>query len=145
MGAGTSGLYFGTRGSRQDYQFSLFPDIVRKDSAVQDMAEIVSTGSKAYTTRSNLGKQVITVEMVLEKCNEFHNRDISATQLVQWLTTISTSPYYRLVPSELKEVVRSALNSFEKIDLPASQNETVRFNIVLNKLEQKLHQILKKA
>jgi hypothetical protein len=141
MGGGTSGLFYGTRGSRQVYQFSLFPDTVRKDSPDGYIAK-TSFNGESTTPRSKPTKQIITVEMVLEKIEMYYSNEISCTQLAQWLTAISTSPYYQLRPSRLKAMVLSSLKDISKVKLSSGQYNQVVFDALILNLKLDLQRIL---
>lgn len=141
MGGGTSGLYYGTRGSQQVYQFSLFPDMARKDSPDGYIAK-TSFNGESTMPRSKPAKQIITVEMVLEKIEIYYSNGISCVQLVQWLTAISTSPYYLLRPSRLKVTVISSLKQIRNIEISGGQYNQAVFDTVLLNLKLDLQRIL---
>lgn len=141
MGGGTSGLFFGTKGSKQDYQYSLFPDSIRKDVVVRDADAFGASGQIGNGTRTRSKHQLITVEMVLQKCQEYHSGHISAVQLVEWLSLITSSHNFRLsqqLRSAITEVLEIFLNCLRLI-----ANSSSAFDKELQEFEKSLRYLRK--
>lgn len=97
MGGGTSGLYYGTKGSRQDYQYSLFPDLLRRDNNLYDYNENNQESAVGgSSTGTSIQTQFITVGMVMKKCQDYHLKRLTAQQLLEWLSMVIHSPHCRM-------------------------------------------------
>lgn len=134
MGGGTSGLFFGTKGAKHDYQYSLFPDLIRKDKT-EFTEGVGSTGlqnSNEPKTRSK--KRLITVDILLQKCLEYHAGKISAQQLVDWLFFITMATTY-WIESHLKTTIVNAAYSLSSC---LCNNDILEFNRELIKFENQL-------
>ena len=135
MGGGTSGLFFGTKGSRHEYQYSLFPDRIRKD--VSERTEGTgNTGLKnSGETESRSKKQLITIKMVLKKCLEYHAGRISAQQLVDWLSFVTSSPTFRM-EQRLRITIVNAIPSLSSY---LRHDDIIAFDQVLTEFENNLN------
>lgn len=140
MGGGTSGLFFGTKGSKHEYQYSLFPDLIRKDVMVHSEG-IASMGFRVggTTTQAHGEKILLTTDTVLQKCFEYHIGSISAQELVDWLSFVVSSPYYRMKQS-LRSIVRDAVKILSGC-LRLKVNSILVFNQKLQEMENNLHQL----
>ena len=139
MGGGTSGLFFGTKGAKHVYQYSIFPDRIRKDS--RDYSEATSnagsqTGSAAQTREK---RQLITANTILQKIHEYRAGSISAQELVDWLSFVVLSPQYRM-SQKLRSVTKVAIISLSR-SLSLAINSTSAFNQNLQIFEDHLHQL----
>ena len=139
MGGGTSGLFFGTKGAKHEYQYSLFPDRIRKDS--WDSSAVASkTGSQAGSTSQTQEKrQLITASMILQKIHEYRAGCIGAQDLVDWLSSVVSSPYFR-VSQRLRLAIREAIISISKC-LGLAVGSISAFNRNLEVFEEKLHHL----
>lgn len=138
MGGGTSGLYFGTKGSRQEYQYSFFPDLIRKDT-LEPIEGIGNSGLQSGSeAKSHLKKHLITIQMVLKKCLEYHAGIITAQQLVEWLSFVITAPTYRIEHRLRDTIVNAvcALSTCLSLDsISAFEQELAVFENQLNRLK----------
>lgn len=139
MGGGTSGLFFGTKGAKHEYQYSLFPDRIRKDS--WDSSAVASkTGSQAGSTSQTQEKrQLITASMILQKIHEYRAGSIGAQDLVDWLSFVVSSPYFRM-SQRLRLAIREAIISISKC-LDLAVGSISAFNRNLEVFEEKLHHL----
>lgn len=135
MGGGTSGLFFGTKGSRHEYQYSLFPDRIRKDVSVS-MEGTGNTGLRnSGEAKSRSKKKLITIKMVLKKCLEYHDGRISAQKLVDWLSFVTTSPTYRM-EQRLRITIVNAIASLSSC---LRHDNFLAFDQVLTEFENHLN------
>lgn len=139
MGGGTSGLFFGTKGAKHEYQYSLFPDGIRKDG--WDSSAVASnTGSQAGSTAQTQEKrQLITASMILQKIHEYHVGSIGAQDLVDWLSFVVSSPHYHM-DRRLRSIVRDGIRVLSYC-LRLKEDWTPAFNRKLQEIENRLHQL----
>ena len=139
MGGGTSGLFFGTKGAKHEYQYSIFPDRIRKDN--WDFSEITSNvGDQAGSTRQDREKkQLVTANMVLQKIHEYRTDSISAQELVDWLSFVVSSPHYRM-DRRLRSIVIDAISVLSNC-LRLKKDRISAFNWELQEIENRLHQL----
>ena len=136
MGGGTSGLYFGTKGSKREYQYSLFPDRIRKDSL--ECAEATVRAEFQHCDEADTSKKpLITLKMVLKKCTDYRNGLITAEQLVDWLFYVTRPSIFRM-KQLLRNAIVSAVNSLfhclHNIDILSFNRELDDFENKLNLL-----------
>lgn len=132
MGGGTSGLFYGTKGSQKEYQYTLF-------DASEEMPKIAANVSSGKAHKS-IRKKKISVEMVLKKCQNYRDGILTAQQLVQWLFLISTEPFYDL-PDDLWSTINAALHNFSKCKIE-HQYDVEMFNSALTVFENELYGLL---
>ena len=133
MGGGTSGLFFGTKGAKHEYQYSLFPDRIRKDS--WDSSAVASkTGSQAGSTSQTQEKR-----QLITKIHEYRAGSIGVQDLVDWLSFVVSSPYFRM-SQRLRLAIREAIISISKC-LDLAVGSISAFNRNLEVFEEKLHHL----
>lgn len=142
MGGGTSNLFHGTKGAKQEYQFSLLADDKKNTKRVDGVPEGGAYGgASAKTSTKSTRKQAVSVEMVLRKCQSYHDGKVSAKKLVDWLLHISTEPYYEM-QSDLMSIILIALRGFIQCALSSGKYDMLKFDTVLNELENALDTLL---
>lgn len=140
MGGGKSGLFFGTKGAQQEYQFSIFPDTIRKDRDAP-FSNATNSGPSKHENGTAVSKQVrITAEAVLKKCAEYHSAHITAHQLTEWLSLIVSSPRYKMT-AELQRVIVDNLGFLTR-HIDSTSVETKAFDSALQMFEKQLLAIM---
>ena len=142
MGGGVSNLFSGTKGSKEDYQFSIFPDneIVARRRKGQQIGSGAGTGGatgRAQASRT----MVISVEMVLRKCREYQEGKLSALELEHWLTTVSSSPRY-VIQHDLRTTIRTALARFAECVDGSNSYDPDMCDRAVSELERNLYGLL---
>jgi len=132
MGGGTSGLFYGTKGSQKEYQYTLF-------NVNEETSKIEATTSSGKPNKS-IRKKKISVEMVLKKCQNYRDGILTNQQLVQWLYRISTEPLYDL-QDDLWGAINVALYNFSRCKIE-DQYDVEMFSSVLTEFESILYRLL---
>lgn len=132
MGGGTSGLFYGTKGSQKEYQYTLF-------NVNEETSKIAVNASSGKPNKS-IRKKKISVEMVLKKCQNYRDGILTDQQLVQWLYHISTEPFYDL-QDDLWGAINTALHNFSKCKIE-HQYDVEMFNSALTVFENELYGLL---
>lgn len=134
MGGGVSGLFYGTKGSQREYQYTLFGD----DSKTSPGGTVKISSIGAH---QSIREKIISVEMVLKKCQKYRDGILTAHQLVQWLVHITVGPQYNL-QNDLLRVITTALHNFSTCNQQGSQYNIEAFNLALDAFEQELERLL---
>lgn len=134
MGGGVSGLFYGTKGSQREYQYTLFDD----DPKISSGGAVKTSSIGAH---QSIRKKVISVEMVLKKCQKYRDGILPAYQLVQWLVHITIDPQYDL-QNDLLRTITTALHNFSTCKQEGSQYNIEAFNLALDVFEQELYRLL---
>lgn len=132
-------MFFGTKGAKHEYQYSLFPDRIRKDG--WDSLEVTSNAGSQIgsTAQAREKRQLITANMVLQKIHEYRASSISAQELVDWLSFVVSSPHYRM-DRLLRSIVRDAIRVLSNC-LRLKEDRISAFNRELQEIENRLHQL----
>lgn len=134
MGGGISNLFYGTKGSQQEYQFTLFEPF--ETASISHDSKVASGLSQ-----NNIQSILISVKTVLLKCSEYHDHKITAKQLTQWLFCIIKNPIYK-VSRKLRGAIKDGLLNFEKCLLESREDYDAKaFGIALTIFESQLHQL----
>ena len=80
-------------------------------------------------------KQLITTDMVLKKCLEYHTGRISAQQLVDWLSFVILSPIYRM-EQRLRITI---VNMIDSLSSCLRHDDLLAFDQVLTEFENGLN------
>lgn len=135
MGGGTSNLFYGTKGSRKEYQYSLFTD---EDSAklnsrmTAGLEDIVS--EKPHKTSCI---QRISASDIIKKCHEYYDEKLTAQQFIDWLKYITSDISY-CMEDKLRSLIETTLKKFLQFPTKDRENFTLQMHIFENFLKQLL-------
>ena len=142
MGGGRSNLFFGTKGAKSEYQFTLFPDDEKPKRKTRKNIEGNSiVGDISSLAETAVRTQDISVEMVLQKCQDYWNEELNSDKLVAWLSHIYMEPRYKM-QSMLKSIIGLSLKTFSHCITDSGKYDVVEFEIALKKLENSLEKLL---
>lgn len=137
MGGGTSNLFYGTKGSRKEYQYTLFPD---EDITKHKEQVITSSGSIASKEpHRTLYLQEISAATIIKKCHEYYDEKLSAKQFVDWLNYIFSNQLYR-IEDRLRYLIREMLQKFQQLLSKEGQLVVEEFTLLVHDFETLLFQ-----
>lgn len=139
MGGGTSNLFYGTKGSREEYQYTLFVDEKSVEHTGQVGTGSVGAMSEAFKRAPH--KQEILPDTIIEKCYEYYDGKLSAQQFADWLDHILSYPLYSIA-RRLRRLIEVTLQKFQRSLVGSSQQTMESFTLLVNDFEKLLHQLL---
>jgi len=139
MGGGTSNLFYGTKGARQEYQYTLFTDKPTEKSKKEISVASPCVDMELDYQVNMTCKKKITVTMVIRKCHSYYDKKITEKQLVNWLDAI-ISDLNCEIGENLRHLIVSVLHNL-KLCL-ANVSEVVMFSSLVHNFEKRLYQLL---
>lgn len=139
MGGGTSNLFYGTKGSQKEYQYTLFVD----EDFTKHKEQVVASSGNIVTKRSRKTSylQEISAATIIKKCHEYYDGKLSAKQFVDWLEYIISNQSYRM-EDRLRYLIREMLQKFQQLLLKEDQLVAEEFTLLVRDFENLLFQFL---